>query len=148
MLSDVFSNTRTFQNKKSYKQEQKRFYKQQLKEIQKNLTVINKKKKHVKTFQDYLVFNQAGQQQSKEDKSKNKSVEKVMKIIGGMYLQNAPKYLMEDSKMDFPDNAKEFIKKVGSAKGNGMPAEQLDIELSILFRQNQMKRFASKKLKK
>ena len=30
--------------------------------------------------------------------------------------------------------AKNLIRKVGNQKGNGMPAEQLDLELSILFR--------------
>ena len=45
-----------------------------------------------------------------------------------------PAYLQEDHPTEFPENAKNLVKKVGETKGNGMPAEQLDLELSILFR--------------
>ena len=58
-----------------------------------------------------------------------------------------PTYLLEDHPTEFPENAKNLVKTVGETKGNGMPADQLDLELSILFR-NADKRTIKKKTKK
>ena len=59
-----------------------------------------------------------------------------MNQIEKMYITEVPQYLVEDHPLEFPETAKELIKNVGEAKGNGKPAEQLDNELSLLFRNN------------
>ena len=48
-----------------------------------------------------------------------------------------PEYLIEDHPPEIPETALKLIKKEGKSKGNGMPAEQLDQELAILFRNNE-----------
>ena len=53
-----------------------------------------------------------------------------------LYEKIVPTYLLEDHPAEIPSTAKNLIRKVGDTKGNGMPAEQLDLELSILFRNN------------
>lgn len=50
--------------------------------------------------------------------------------------------------MEISGTAQKLIKSVGNAKGNGMPAEQLDFELATLFRNNERKRQSSIKPKK
>ena len=55
-------------------------------------------------------------------------------MIANLYKKVVPAYLLEDHPAEIPLVAKNLIRKVGNQKGNGMPAEQLDLELSILFR--------------
>lgn len=58
-----------------------------------------------------------------------------------------PTYLLEDHPTEFPENAKNLVKQVGNTKGNGMPAEQLDLELQVLFRNADQRGVPKKKIK-
>lgn len=55
-----------------------------------------------------------------------------------------PEYLIEDHPDAIPLTAVSLIKRAGEAKGNGMAAEQLDLELRKVFN-NQSKRGTSQK---
>lgn len=46
-----------------------------------------------------------------------------MRKIEKMYVNEVPKYLVEDHPLEFPDAAKQLIKKAASSKGNGKSAE-------------------------
>lgn len=64
-------------------------------------------------------------------------MEKTTEILENLYQKIVPEYLLEDHPPEIPETALKLIKKEGKSKGNGMPAEQLDQELSILFRNNE-----------
>ena len=78
------------------------------------------------------------QEKANLDESVNRKV-KVMGWIEQMYLTRVPKYLIEDHPLEFPETAKELIKHVGQAKGNGAAADQLDLDLTLLFRNNELR---------
>ena len=63
-----------------------------------------------------------------------KQREHALTIIENLYDKIVPEYLLEDHPPEIPETAQKLIKQVANAKGNGMEAEQLDIELSNLFR--------------
>ena len=65
------------------------------------------------------------------------SLEKTTEILQNLYEKIVPEYLIEDHPPEIPETALKLIKKEGKSKGNGMPAEQLDQELAILFRNNE-----------
>jgi hypothetical protein len=46
-----------------------------------------------------------------------------MQFIEQMYRKRVPKYLKDSHPIEFPDAAKELIKREGQSKGNGQAAE-------------------------
>ena len=77
----------------------------------------------------------------KSDDTKNNDL--AMEIISNLYEKQVPEYLLEDHPPEIPLTAQKLIRSVGNAKGNGMPAEQLDFELSTLFQNNERQRQSS-----
>ena len=92
------------------------------------------KEQHKHVEHDHSHGHDHGHEPAKKEEETIEEDEGTQKVIANLYKKVVPAYLLEDHPAEIPLVAKNLIRKVGNQKGNGMPAEQLDLELSILFR--------------
>lgn len=129
--------------KQIYKTQKENYDKQMLHMTLQKMKLLNYDRSNISKFEDILKFKDLFSEMSKSDDQKNN--EQALQIIQTLYEKKVPEYLLEDHPPEIPATAQKLIRAVGNAKGNGMPAEQLDFELATLFRNNERKRQTSPK---